>query len=163
MEIAGNLDDFSLSPRSVASLKSIHVSTEVSEKLNKWLTTVPVTEQVPLGLFSENKEFALPDKAPELYSERVDKKEDAISFFKRVYKPWLDKGVVIYQDNLRGNHGLDPKLLQGIRNQYKGNKQKVAAIVPPKSSRVEKEVKALKNSCDLKKMARLVTASYSHN
>ena len=37
--------------------------------------------------------FTLPDTAPELWENRIGRKENPITFTKRVYAPWLGKGL----------------------------------------------------------------------
>lgn len=47
------------------------------------------------SLTTETKESVkLPDKAPEIYKERADRKEDPEAFTRRVYEPWLGKGLL---------------------------------------------------------------------
>lgn len=37
--------------------------------------------------------FTLPDTAPELWENRIGRKENPVTFTKRVYAPWLGKGL----------------------------------------------------------------------
>ena len=37
---------------------------------------------------------SIPEKAPELYKERAERKEDPEAFTRRVYEPWLGKGLL---------------------------------------------------------------------
>lgn len=51
----------------------------------------------------------LPEKAPELWSEREGRKENPVAFIRRVYAPWLKRGLV--RSDLRA---LDPPLYQAL-------------------------------------------------
>ena len=51
----------------------------------------------------------LPSYAPELWSDRVGRKENPVAFVRRVYAPWLNRGLV--RGDLRA---LDPSLYQAL-------------------------------------------------
>ncbi len=156
LTVVEDIDGISVSPEAQNQLKKTAVelvSDDLRDRLLSWLDSLDTGKE----------EFVLPEKAPELYVERKNKTEDATTFFYRVYDPWLRKGIIIYQDNLRGKNGLDKKLIKGIVNQCENNREKIASIVPPKSKRIKKELKELKEVCDLKKMGQLVRASYRHS
>jgi hypothetical protein len=93
-----------------------------------------------------------------LYRVRENKQETATEFFYRVYKPWLDAGIVIYQHQLRGKNGIDPDLMQGIRNQFKADKEKVAKIIKPKHDLIKKEAAQLNK----KEISRLHAIAYKY-
>jgi hypothetical protein len=52
---------------------------------------------------------SLPKTAPELWSEREGRKENPVAFTRRVYAPWLNRGL------MRGDlRSLDPSLYQAL-------------------------------------------------
>lgn len=81
----------------------------------------------------------LPEVAPQLYRERPDAKETAEGFLRRVYEPWLAAGC-LFQFHIGK---LDPPLLQGLKNQFKGRAEELRAILPTKKDEVSQRLAAL--------------------
>ena len=82
---------------------------------------------------------ALPEVAPQLYRQRPDAKESAEGFLRRVYEPWLSAGC-LFQFHIGK---LDPSLLQGLKNQFKGRAEELRAVLPTKKDAVSQRLAAL--------------------
>lgn len=78
-----------------------------------------------------------PPSAPELYSNRAEASENAASFLVRVYKPWLLRAS-IFQHQIQK---LDPVLLTALNNQFRGNREELRALLPPKKAQTDKLLK----------------------
>jgi len=59
-------------------------STQIAGLLRELAATYDQMEQAP----------SLPDKAPELWSEREGRSENPVAFIRRVYAPWLGRGLI---------------------------------------------------------------------
>lgn len=59
-------------------------STQIAGLLRELAATYEDMEQTP----------PLPDKAPELWSEREGRNENPVAFIRRVYAPWLGRGLI---------------------------------------------------------------------
>lgn len=81
----------------------------------------------------------LPEVAPQFYRERPDAKETAELFLRRVYEPWLATNS-LFQFHIGK---LDPPLLQGLKNQFKGRAEELRAILPTKTDAVSQRLAAL--------------------
>jgi hypothetical protein len=81
----------------------------------------------------------LPCEAPEIYRERSDPAETAEQFLRRTYEPWLSAGC-LFQFHVGK---LDPSLLQGLKNQFKGRAEELRAILPTKTDAVNQRLAAL--------------------
>ena len=89
-----------------------------------------------------NTPLKLPKIAPELYEHRpmslqTNKRETALEFYTRVWKPFADAGL-LYQYIL---DDLDVKLIPAIRSYCQKRKLDAKAILPPRKMR-ETELKA---------------------
>ena len=88
-----------------------------------------------------------------LYKDRDDKNESAVDFFKRVYKRWLDAGVIIYQFDLRKktpkgepDKGIDPSLSNAIEKECRKKSLNKDEILPTKKIKTNRHSKDVKNS-----------------
>jgi hypothetical protein len=82
---------------------------------------------------------SVPATAPEIYRERSDPAETAERFLRRAYAPWLASGS-LFQFHIGK---LDPTLLQGLKNQFKGRSDELRALLPRKKDEVDKRIAAL--------------------
>lgn len=78
----------------------------------------------------------LPEHAPEIYSERADKSENAVDFLNRVWGPYIEAGI-LFQDDIKRLG--DARLVQAIRN-YCHARDLVSAeyLPPPQKERVDR-------------------------
>jgi hypothetical protein len=60
---------------------------------------------------NRSSKTTLPTRPPELWRERLDQYEDPIAFTKRVYMPWIDKGL--FRSHIKQ---LDKPLYEAIYN-----------------------------------------------
>jgi hypothetical protein len=93
------------------------------------------------GIFERNNQpkIELPALAPELYAERLDKKETPVNFLDRVWGKYLEAGV-LYQCDLRGKNGRDPKLMHAIVSYCTVRKLNISSYIPSKKDKTEREV-----------------------
>lgn len=71
---------------------------------------------------------SLPDSAPELYAGRRDKKEDPVSFLKRVWGPYMELGVLYREDIERLG---DIRLIPTLRVHCHRHDLDAESILPP--------------------------------
>lgn len=91
--------------------------------------------ELPEAVFApEAMPSALPATAPEFYPARRDRNESPVGFVRRVWKPWLDAGV-LHQFQLAT---LDPELLTALKSFCQKRNLKVSQFVPGKSEFVRK-------------------------
>ena len=88
---------------------------------------------------SPSASVSLPAEAPAIYRERSDPTETAEQFLRRTYEPWLTAGC-LFQFHVGK---LDPSLLQGLKNQFKGRAEELRAILPIKKDAVSQRLAAL--------------------
>lgn len=93
------------------------------------------TAEIPM----DDPSASLPAEAPEIYRERSDPAETAEQFLRRTYEPWLSAGC-LFQFHVGK---LDPSLLQGLKNQFKGRAEELRAILPTKTDAVSKRLASL--------------------
>lgn len=80
-------------------------------------------------------------KAPEIYGERADRSENALSFLRRVYGKYLEKGSeAIYLFEIRK---LDPKFVRSLTTACADAGMQVSSLVPLKSDKTDKIVRRL--------------------
>lgn len=82
---------------------------------------------------------SVPTKAPEIYRERSNPAETAEQFLRRAYEPWLAAGC-LFQFHIGK---LDPTLLQGLKNQFKGKSEELRALLPRKKDEVSQRLAAI--------------------
>lgn len=81
---------------------------------------------------------SVPTRAPEIYRERSNPTETAEQFLRRAYEPWLASGS-LFQFHIGK---LDPSLLQGLKNQFKGRAEDLRAVLPRKKDEVDQRLAA---------------------
>ena len=81
----------------------------------------------------------LPVRAEFSYRDRPDTRETAEQFLRRVYEPWIAVGS-LFQFHIGK---LDPPLLQGLKNQFKGRASELRALLPRKEDEVSQRLAAL--------------------
>lgn len=82
-------------------LKLEDIQKQISKLFNE-ACDIGQNDPAKLLAFKENvaaltgnaEKLQLPEKAPELYKERANRKEDPEAFTRRVYEPWLGKGLL---------------------------------------------------------------------
>lgn len=104
--------------------------------------TIPEIETATHGQlkphFRQASALALPKKAPELYVGNRgggSAGENIVDFLRRVWKPWIDAGVLSRPDLKH----LDPKAYEGIRNWTKRNPMPPDLILASKSEAADAE------------------------
>ncbi|MEP4552734.1 MAG: hypothetical protein ABJR46_14995 [Tateyamaria sp.] len=79
-----------------------------------------------------------PQKAPEIYKDRVNKDENALEFIKRVYKPWLNKGLSHNQLNR-----IDTSAYYAYRNYTKYHAIDPTILLPDQTTQIDREYEIL--------------------
>ncbi len=74
----------------------------------------------------------LPEIAPERYAQRLSRQEGPVEFLRRVWGPWIDRGL-LYQFQL---NRLDPDLLSSLKSYCQKRGQKASIYLPSKSAYV---------------------------
>lgn len=82
----------------------------------------------------ENERPQLPTRAPELYAERADRRENPVAFIKRVYAPWIGNGL-----DRPAVLRLDKQLYNGL-NQWRLRHGSDDLNLPTKSETVSREI-----------------------
>ena len=77
----------------------------------------------------------LPKKAPKLWLERKNKDESPVDFIRRVYAPWLGKGLG--KPHIRQ---LDMSLYEALRKWPQNNERPTDLYLPTKSEIIDKRV-----------------------
>lgn len=89
-----------------------------------------------LGDLPCQRSIELPDYAPEIYSERLDKSENAVEFLERVWGKHI-KANILYQDDIKRLG--DDKLVQAVRNYcHHRNMDPSNHLPPPKKERLSR-------------------------
>jgi len=81
----------------------------------------------------------VPQKAPEIYKDRANKDETALEFIKRVYKPWLNKGL----SHNQLNH-IDTSAYYAYRNYTKYHAIDSTVLLPDQTTQIDREYELLK-------------------
>lgn len=100
---------------------------------------VPQTSEPRNEVATDGPSGSLPAKAPEIYRERSNPIETAEQFLRRAYEPWLASSS-LFQFHIGK---LDPTLLQGLKNQFKGRSDELRALLPRKKDEVDQRIAAL--------------------
>lgn len=100
---------------------------------------VPQASQAQRVASTDSSSAPLPAKAPEIYRERSNPAETAEQFLRRAYEPWLSSGS-LFQFHIGK---LDPTLLQGLKNQFKGKSDDLRALLPRKKDEVSQRLAAI--------------------
>lgn len=74
-----------------------------------------------------------PEIAPILFEDRNRKEQKPSEFLEEVYGDWIESGS-IYQYHLSR---IDPKLLQGLNNEFRGRRDMLKTILPPKKKETD--------------------------
>jgi len=95
---------------------------------------------------------ALPEKAPELWVERdLNRRENAPQFIRRVYAPWLGKGLA-RKDISR----LDGDLYKALSVWLSRHKDdEIAQLLPSQSDRIDELIERLGNEYSIEDLRRL--------
>jgi hypothetical protein len=98
-------------------------------------------------------QIVLPQTAPERYTDRADRSENAVAFIARVYQPWLGKGLT--QAHLGR---LDKQLYMALHNWLRHNPLPPDFDLPKKSEAVTREL-ASTDKAMIREARRLETAA----
>jgi hypothetical protein len=127
----------------ISTLKAVESVEERQKIFNSVAADLGLTVPQPLEAQSEtipdNPSVSPPAEAPAIYRERSDPTETAEQFLRRIYEPWLSAGC-LFQFHVGK---LDPSLLQGLKNQFKGRAEELRAILPIKKDAVSQRLAAL--------------------
>lgn len=82
---------------------------ELTSEQRKTLRSMLSSEVAQRAREPEHEAVRLPDSAPELWANRKGRKENPVAFIRRVYAPWLNRGLK--RSDLRS---LDQQLYQAL-------------------------------------------------
>lgn len=82
---------------------------DLTQDQRKTLRSMLTTEVARRATEPELETVRLPDSAPELWANRKGRKENPVAFIRRVYAPWLNRGLK--RGDLRS---LDQQLYQAL-------------------------------------------------
>jgi hypothetical protein len=112
------------------------------DRLKEWLAERGWLEQIayynPKKKTEPKEEVVC--KADYRFLTRDTEKETAETIYDDIFKDWLMEGNHIFQFYLRGKVGLTPKLMIGLKNQFK---EEVNAKIPPKKSWIDQGLKGV--------------------
>lgn len=115
-------------------------STQIAGLLRELAATYEDAEQPP----------PLPDKAPELWSEREGRSENPVAFIRRVYAPWLGRGLI--RPHVKA---LDPALYNAFNVWCHRNPDEALPELLTLSARIDEMVEDLSGRYDPEDLRKL--------
>lgn len=147
-------------PLPAAKQISATLSRRASAEISPTAAFAEVISQTWQLAQSENNEhpsilklrMRLPNRAPEIYSMRLNKSENAVEFLQRVWGSYIEAGI-LFQDDIKRLG--DPKLVQAVRN-YCHAKQVAASsfLPPPQKARLDRISESAPNGSAEAELAR---------
>lgn len=126
-----------------------YVSMPPQDFLTEALSAFQLSPDFNSGAPSSQLELPKPGST-EKYSDRSDKKQNAIEFYEQHWKVYADAGLLHQQDLKR----YDPKLMPSIRSYCRHHGLDASEHLPPtKSSKIDKEIEEI-GAAKIRRLAR---------